>query len=156
MIFTLAGRPQSFRSTEGFGDSEIAVGNDTPKWRFMKKQLMTAMKQHGDGLKHLEAMTLQYGDEMMQKMEEYKDGAFDPARLIVRAMASVMLTLIYGHTTEDDAKKHIRNDEQQNKVFQSTGAYMMLDILPISRFILPSVKKAYAEFMMVMNDARML
>ncbi len=122
----------------------------------MKKQLMTSIKQHGDGLKHLEAMTLQYGDEMLQKMEDYKGEPFDPADLLVMTIASVMLTLIYGHASEEDAAEFINSQEKQSKVLQSTDAYMMLDILPISRFIVPSVKKAYAEFMMVMNNARML
>ncbi len=30
----------------------IIVTNDTPKWRFMKKQMMVALKQHGEGLKN--------------------------------------------------------------------------------------------------------
>ncbi len=122
----------------------------------MKKQLMTAMKQHGDGLKHLEDMTLQYGEEMLQKMEANNGKPFDPAHLLFTTTASIMMTLIYGHATEEDVTNAINIQKQILKVFQSNGAYLMLDMLPISRFIVPSVKKAYAEFMMVMNEARIL
>ena len=141
----------------GFGDaSNIVVGNDTPKWHFMKKQMMVSIKQHGDGLKHLENMTLQYGDKMLQKIENYNGEPFDPARLIAKTLSSVMLTLIYGHATEEDAEKFINNGEGLGKVFKASGPYVMLDILPILRFIALSVRKAYAELMIIVNDTKML
>ena len=148
----LADRVQTFRSDAGFSNSAIPVADDTPKLRYMKKQLMVAMKQHGDGLKHLEAMTLKYGKEMLQKIEDYKGAPFDPAELLITALASIMLTLIYGHTTEEEANIFSRQQKQLLNVFQANGAYLMLDILPILRFIVPSVKKAYAEFRRVFKN----
>ncbi len=137
----------------GLSESGIGVGNDTLKWRYMKKQVMESLKQHGDGRKHLEDMTLKYGDEMLTKMEDYSGQPFDPQKILVATVASVMLTLIYGHTTEEDAKKFIHCEEQVNKVLQPNSAYLMLDMLPILRFIIPSVKKAFAEFMTVIKNA---
>ena len=87
-----------------------------------------------------------------KKMEDYGGEPFDPAELLISTVASIMLTLIYGCTMEKDVKKHINYEKQLVKVFQSNGAYLMLDILPISRFIVPSVKKAYAEFTAVINS----
>ena len=113
---------------------------------------MVAIKQHGDGLKHLEAMTIKYGEQLLTKMENYGGEPFDPEELLIMTVASIMLTLIYGHIKEEDVKIFIHHLQQLLKVFQVNGAYLMLDILPISRFIVPSVKKAYAEFMMVMNN----
>ena len=133
-------------------DKDVTMGNDTPKWRYMKKQMMVAIKQHGDGLKNLEAMTLKHGVEMLQKMEKYAGKPFDPAELLNTTIASIMLTLIYGHTTEEDVKKHIACEKQALRVFQANGAFLMLDVFPILRFIVPSVRKAYAELIAVINN----
>ncbi len=149
----LSDRPQSFRSNEGFGESDIFASNDTAKWRFMKKQLMLAMKQYGDGLKHVEAMTLKHGQDMLQQMQDYAGAPFDPAQLLIRTMASIMLTLIYGRSLGEDTKNVVSCEEQLNKVFQENGPYMMLEMLPVSRFILPSVKKAFEEFVLEINNA---
>ncbi len=104
------------------------------------------MKQHGDGLKHLEAMTIKYGEEMLQKMEEYrgKGEPFDPAELLIMTVSSIMMTLIYGRVTEEDIRNHVYLGKQEFEIFQPNGAYLMLDILPVSRFILPFVKKAHS------------
>ncbi len=109
----------------------------------MKKELMVAMKQHGNGLKHLEAMTLKYGEEMLHTMEGYIGKAFDPAQILVRTVASIMLTLIYGNTTMEEAEKFIHLQDRANKVFQPNGIYFMLDLLPISRFIIPPSEKGF-------------
>ena len=151
-----ADRAQSFRSSVGLSDTDVIIGNDTSKWRFMKKQIMVALKQHGDGLKHLEAMTLKHGDEMLQKMEDYKGQPFDPSQLLNVMVASIMLTLIYGESTEQDAMNFIHNDHKLVKVYKPSGAYFLLDILPILRFIIPSVKRAYVEFLTEVNNTNTL
>ncbi len=148
----LADRPQSFRSSVGLMDSGIFIGSVTQKWQFMKKQVMAALKQHGDGLKHLEALTLQHGEKMLQKMDGYNGQPFDPSQHLCMTIASIMLSLLYGQGTQQDAMNFINIADNLGKVFQSNGPYMMLDILPILRFIVPSVKKAHAEFLTVVND----
>ncbi len=150
--FNLADRVQSFRSGQLFSERTVSFANDTQKWRYLKKQLMVAMKQNGDGLKHLEAMTLKYGEEMLQKMEDYGGEPFDPAELLITTIASMMLTLMYGCTTEEEVKKHIDHEKQLVHVLQPNGAFLMLDILPISRLFVPSVKNAYAKFTAVINS----
>ena len=152
----LADRLQSFRSSVGFSDSDIILGSDYQKWHFMKKQIMIALKQHEGGLKHLEAMTLKHGEEMLQKMEDYNGQPFDPSQLLCMTIASIMLTLIYGQVTEQDAMNFIHNTDNIQRVFQPNGAYMILDILPILRFIVPSVKRAFAEFLTVINNKNTL
>ncbi len=155
-FFNFTDRPQSFRNEIGFSESGVVLGQDTPKWCFMKKQLMMGLKQHGDGLKHLEAMTIKYGEEMLIKMEDHGNKPFDPANLLVMVVANIMLTLIYGQTLEENAKKCIHCEEQWLKVFQTNGDYLMLEVLPITRFFVPRVKKAFEEFIMVVNDANRL
>ncbi len=107
---------------------------------------MVAMKAHGDGLKHLEAMTIKCGEELLQKIKGYGHEPFDPFELLGTSIGSIMLSLVYGQGTDEEARKFIDLEKQGFKVYQPNGAYLMLDILPISRFILPSVREAYAEF----------
>ncbi len=152
LFLSLIDRIQSFRASELFPDHDIALTNDTPKRRYMTTQLLVAMKQHGDSLKHVEAMTIKYGEEMLQKMEAYGQEAFDPAELLITTFSSIMLTLIYGHVEDEQVKKHAECSRQMIKVFGSNGPFMMLDVLPISRFILPPVKKAYDEFRVWVNN----
>ncbi len=147
-----ADRIGSFRLSVGLDDRDIVGCNDTPKWRFLKKQTMIALRQHGDGLKHLESMTLKYGEQMLQKMEDLNGEAFDPKELIHITTASIMLTLVYARSTEEDIKKLLQCQEQLMKVYQSNGAYQALDILPVLRFIVPPIKKAFAEFISVTNN----
>ncbi len=62
-------RPPSFRNnilTEGRRNLFI---NDSARFRFKKNHMMRAMKLHGDGLKHLEDITLSLGYGMLRKME---------------------------------------------------------------------------------------
>ncbi len=135
----------------GFSDSDIVISHDTPKYRFLKKHVMVAMKQHGDGLKHLETMTIKHVDEMLNKMENYNGAPFSPGLLMRMTIASIMLTLIYGKSSEEDVKNFYHDEEQFFEVIQQSGPYMMLDAMPILRFIIPSVKKAFADFMTQIN-----
>ncbi len=118
----------------------------------MKKQMMVALKKQGDGLKHLEAMTLNHGAEMLQKMEDYKGKPFDPAETLNMTVASIMLTRIYGRTTEEITKRHVNFEKEALGVLQANGAFLMLDILPILRFIVPAVRNAFAEFMAMIDN----
>ena len=150
--FILPDRWETFRSNELFSDRDIPMGHDTPKWHYMKKHMMVAMKQHSDGLKHLEAMTIKYGEDLLHKMDAYRGEPFDPAELLIMMTASIMLTLIYGPVTEEDVKKHVYLGKQEFKLFQPNDANLMLDILPISRFILPFVEKAHSFLTEVINS----
>ena len=136
----------SFRSSEAFPTTEIAFGNDTPRWRFLKKQVIAAVKQHGDGLKHLETMTLKHGNQMIEKIHGYAGKAFDPGRLIDITIAHLMLVLIFGHSTEELALEFRENEYKIETVLRPAGEYLILDIAPVLRYVVPSVKKVYKKF----------
>ncbi len=149
----LLDRAHTFRSAVGFSDSDVVFGSDTPRWRFMKKQMIISLRQCGDGLKQLEAMTLKHGEEMLQEMEKFNGKAFNPFDLILMTASTITLTLMYGCTTKQDTRDIIDVSKQILDVFCHSGPYMMLDVFPFLRYIVPSVKKAYQNFMFVVNKA---
>ncbi len=130
-----------------FSDTNIGFINDSPKYRFLKKQVMAAVKQHGDGLKHLEAMTLKYGGQMLKTMEDYNGKAFDPRTHINVTQTHIMLSLIFGRSTEEDAVNFIKSEYEIDRAFQPAGRFLILDIAPFMRYFVPPVKKIYTEFL---------
>ncbi len=49
--------------------TEFGMLNNTVQLRYLKKNMMIALKQHGDGLRHLEEMTIMYIKELLDKIE---------------------------------------------------------------------------------------
>ncbi len=120
---------------------------DNPIWRQKKKQMIISLKQHSDGLRYLEQVTLKYGTQLMDQMIEHGQGkAFDPFCPLYKVMGSIMMTLVYGSHSEKDIELVYHHYTETTKVFQANGPYLLLDILPPLRFVLPMAKKAYQVF----------
>ncbi len=147
----ISDRMTTFRSSVAFSKTDVGLGNDSPKWRYLKKQVMAALKQHGDGLKNLEAKTLIYGEQMLKTMEESKDKPCDPGQLIHMTVAHIMLILIFGMSSDEDAAAFIENEHGIEEVVQPSGAYLILDIVPFLRYLVPSVKRAYTTLINVIT-----
>ncbi len=93
---------------------------------------------------------------MLEKMADFNGESFDPHEIIQTTVASTMLALIYGECSEQDAKNFIHCEEQLNTVFQQSVPYMLLDAVPLLRFVVPSVKKAFQEFITEFNNINRL
>ncbi len=123
----------------------MAFTSDSPKRQYLKKQVMAALKQHGDGLKNLEAKTLLCGNQMLKTIEEYKGGPFEPGDLIQMTLAHIMSVLMFGQSSDKDAAAFMEDQHKLEEVLRPAGAYLILDIVPFLRYFLPPVKKAYKE-----------
>ena len=68
-LFLLADAKQCFihRVTLEYGKF-FDMLNNTPVYRFLKKNMMVALRQHGDGVKHLEEMSTMHIKELLDKM----------------------------------------------------------------------------------------
>ncbi len=139
----ISDRITTFRSSVAFSDADIIFARESPKRQYMKKQLMVALKQHGDGLKNLEEKTLLCGDQMLKIMEEHKGDGFEPGSLIHKTVAQIMLILIFGQCSKEDAAAFIEAQDSLEEVLRPDGAYLILDILPSLKYVLPTVKRAY-------------
>ncbi len=126
--------------------------NDSPEYRYLRKNMMMALKQHGDGLQHLEEMTIVYIRELLQKMEAEKHVAFDPKLMIKTMLGKLLMTLTYGSGNEEGLKK-IAEVEEDSKfdMFNETGPCQILDLCPLLRFFVPSVKNIYNELLHQIN-----
>ncbi len=141
--FILSDRPTSFRGALLCSDADIALSNDTPRWQFMKKQMMTALKLQGDGLKNLEVKTLLYGRKMLDTIAEYKGEPFEPGRLINITLSHLMLVLTFGHSSEEDAAAFVCDTDALFEVGKPAGVYLLLDLAPFLRYFVPPIKMAY-------------
>ncbi len=146
----ISDRLTTFRSSVAL-PNDLAIGNNTPKHQYMKKQVMAALKQHGDGLKNLESKTLFYGDQMLKVMEEYNSEPFEPGRLIHLTMTHIMLVLMFGYSSEADAANFLENEYNIGQVLGFAGSYFMLDIVPFLRFM-PPLKSVYKTFLNVVDS----
>ncbi len=138
-------RPPSFRNnilTEGRSTLFI---NDSARFRFKKNHMMRAMKLHGDGLKHLEDITLSLGHGMLRKMEAYAGNAFDPYDLVRLTSGEILMALTYGYSTERDVQIFSKTEENTVRLMQATGKYLMLDIFPFLRHFFGHMQKIYQE-----------
>ena len=67
MCSYIADKMQSFTIQETMKIVKFFDGlNNTPEYRFFKKNMMIAMKQHGDGMQHLEDMSKVYIKELLR------------------------------------------------------------------------------------------
>ncbi len=113
----------------------------------MKKEVMEAIKQHGDGSKNIEEKTLHYGRQMLRTFEQSNGGPFEPGKLIHLTVAKIMQCLLFGQGSEEDAEACMQVGNNMTKVLLPVGAYMMLDIIPYLRYVVLPVKNAYTTFM---------
>ena len=143
----------SFRTSVAFSNTDIGFSSDSPKWRYMKKQVMIALKERGDGLKNLETQTLHYGNEMLKTIEQYKGGPFDPRIVLHTAVAHMLLVLVFGQSSDEDAAACIEDERNLEQVFTPSGAYLILDIIPFLRYIVTPLKKAYITFIDAVSNS---
>ncbi len=145
-------RPPSLRAEMMLEGHDIVFSNDSAKWRYKKKHLMQAMKQHGNGLKHLEAMTLKYGNEMLKEMEKHQRNPLEPSELFRSTIASIIMVLTYGYSTPDDVRKCIDLDNRAQALLVPSGPNILLDICPPLRFVLPQLKTLFDDVIKFRKD----
>ncbi len=136
-------------------NTDIVFSSDSPKWHYMKKQVMAAMKQHGDGLKNLENKTLFCGNQMLKIIEQYKGKSFEPGPLIHMAVAHIMLILVFGQGSKGDASEFIEAEKNMEEVLRPVGAGLILDIVPFLRYFIPSVNRAYRQLINVADSTKL-
>ena len=66
---------------------------NTPVYRFLKKNMMTSLRLHRDGIAHLEDMTIKHTKELLDKMESEGKEAFDLSPMIGTMMGNVCFTI---------------------------------------------------------------
>ncbi len=138
-------RPRSLRIKVLVQDSTVTFKNPSPTWHYEKNQMMRAMKQHGDGLKKLESMTLIFGMEMLSTMEQYNGDAFDPYKAVRFCVGSIIMALTYGYSTHHDVIAFTDLETKSIRMLQPNGLYLLLDILPWLRFVFPKLGAIYKE-----------
>ncbi len=141
----------SFRAYVIFKDHALAFGDNTPKFRYMKEQITNAVKQYGDGLKHLESMTIKCGTELLQSFEEHGPNAFDPYDLLRTFVVKSSMNLVYGISSQTDIDEIVKVIGKLEELIVPSGVYMLLDIFPVLRFIVPSMMRAYRDLLEVAN-----
>ncbi len=109
--------------------------------------MLKSMKKHGAGLKHLESQTLKFGMEMLTEMSKCCGQAFDPFDVIRLALGSIMMTLVYGYSTPTDVKQFAELENHFVRMMKPSGFYLLLDICPLLRFVLPKLKMIHQEFL---------
>ncbi len=145
-------RPASLRSDIAFKNCDILFTNDSVKWRYMKKQVMIALRQHSEGMKYLETTTVKFCTEMLESMKAIGENAFDPYIKIRRTIGCVMMDMIYGKISEPDLERFNYLEEILAKMFEPEGTFLLLDMFPALRFVVPSIRKAYNELTDVSNE----
>ncbi len=145
-------RPPSLRAEMMLEGHDIFFSNNSAKWRYKKKHLMQALKQHGDGLKHLEAMTLKFGHEMLKEMENHQRNPLEPNELFRSTIGSIIMVLTYGYSTTDDVKKCIDLDSRSQALLVPSGPGILLDICPALRFVLPQLKTLFDDVIKFRKD----
>ena len=145
-ISIIPDRITSFRSSAAFTTTSVAFSNDTPKWRYLKKQVMASLKQHGDGLTHLEAATLHYGGQLVKAMEVYDGKPFEPGSLMTMTVAHIILSLLFGDSSVEDAPAFVDGQQKGEGVLRPTGEFLILDIVPFLRHFVPPVKHIWPVY----------
>ncbi len=146
----------SFRASLLFKNSDVVFADNTPKFRYMKKEMMTAIRQHGDGLKHIESMSIKCGTQLLNQFAAQGSRAFDPFNMLRTCTATIMMNLVYGSSTPQDVDTFIEKENKMVEFFDPASHYMLLDIFPALRFILPSMRKAYNDCIREMNALHQL
>ena len=118
----------------------------------MKKQVMYAIKQYGGGVNYLESMFVTCGTDLLQKFEGHGTRAFDPYDHLYYCITTIMMNLAYGKSSETDVNDICKAVTDLQVFYETSGVYLLLDIIPALRFILPSMKKAYRDMTKVTNN----
>ena len=152
-IFFVIDKKQSFQTKELVKIIKaIDFIRDGPEYRYLKKHMMIALKQHGDGLQHLNNMTIVHINDLLSKMEEQGSGAFDPKNMIKTTFGKLMMTLTYGFDGEEGLKRIAEVEENRNfDLFTETGPCMILNFCPPLRFFVPFVRNTYNELLEQLN-----
>ena len=145
-FFPFADRMPSFRTSLLFNDCDVAMVNNTRKYRYMKKEMLIAIRQHGIGLKRAESISIKCGTDLLHRFTKQGPKSFDPFYMLRTCTADIMMNHIYGSSTRQDIETIITKEESLAPFFDQASIYMLLDILPGLRFILPSMKKACKDF----------
>ncbi len=117
--------------------------------------MMIAMKQHSDGLQHLEDMTTIHIKELLRKIEARGNQAVDPNSMIKKTLGKLMMTLTYGSDCEEGLTQISKvEEESSNDLFIETGPCMILNFCPLLRYIVPSVRNIYDDLIWQMNTYR--
>ncbi len=106
---------------------------------------MSAVRQYGDGLKDLEFMAIKYGTELLENFDIQGSSAFDPCDLLWNCVAKIMMNLAFGDVTKTEINELNEEIVKHESLLEPAGVYLLLDIFPALRFILPSMWKAYRE-----------
>ncbi len=145
-------RLSSLRSDLLFGGHDILLANDSPKWYYKKGQVKRAIKQQGEGLKHLEDMAIKCGNEMIAGIKSYGTNCFDPYDMIRLATGSNIMELTYGYSRPNDVWKINDLEKRILWLIQPCGLYLLLDICPLLRYIFPKMKSIYKELQVVRKE----
>ncbi len=137
-------RPPSLRSDILTQGCDVIFGNDS-NTRYKKKHMMRAIKQSEDQIKHVESMTLSFGTEMLEEMEKHQGNAFDPYNTILLCVGSIVMDMTFGYSTIDDVKTFTQLWADTVKVLEPKGLYLLLDIFPWLRFVLPKFRAIHRE-----------
>ncbi len=108
---------------------------------------MVALRQHGDGVRHLEETTVAYIKELLDKMETESSPAFEPKGMIRTTIGKLLMTLIYGFGNEKGLKRFLEIEEQSKRMFSETGPGLLLDVCPPLRYFVPSIRNFYSQFL---------
>ena len=146
----ISDRLSTFRTSVLFSNTDIGFSSDSPKRRYLKKHVMSALKQHGDGLKNLEANTLLYGNQMIKTIGNYK------GNLIRMTLAHIMLVLLFGHSSDEDAAAFIEDQHNMEELMKPSGPYILLDVAPFLRYFMSPVKRAYTELINFVTTTNLL
>ncbi len=149
-------RPPSLRAELIVPGFNVIFGNSSPAWHYKKKHMMRAIKQHGDGLKKLESLTLTFGMEMLTTIEKHAGEAFDPYKVIRLSVGSIIMALTYGYSTNHDVNAFLDIEAEGIKMVQPHGLYLLLDIFPLLRFVFPKLMSIYKEVWKIGKDSEQL
>ncbi len=137
-------RPPSVRADLIMGGHGVGFADDSVQWRYKKKHMMRAMKDSG-GIKDLETVTLKFGMEMIQEVELNIGEAFNPYENFRLMIGSIMMALIYGHSTQDDVQRIRKLDNRISAAMRPSGPNELLDICPSLRFLSTELRARYDE-----------
>ena len=135
-------------------DPYIIFGNDTPKHKFMKKQMMVALKQYGDGLQHLESLTIKYGEELIEKFKTQNHNPFDPRKYVRTCVTAIMLTLTYGNTPKEKIQEMQTGEDEIARFYGPAGIYLIFDLFPRLIGIIPPLYRAYVKMLRAVDKVK--
>ncbi|CAH1789695.1 unnamed protein product [Owenia fusiformis] len=92
--------PASIESLEG-NEVHLALRNYDPKLRFIRKLVHKGLRQYGEGMDKIEAITMTEIAKCLDKIEQLGGADFDPFTYIHHAISQVMNTMVTGEAVPD-------------------------------------------------------